>query len=90
MKVPINEKCFLTTTEAAEYFSIGKKTLRVFAAVHPELAFFHGNRWLISREGMEEHLKMYGLGEGDGAEKPELDLDSDEEDYFDWNGFYDT
>jgi hypothetical protein len=54
------------------------------------LAFFHGNRWLFFREGMEEHLKKYGLGEDDGSKKPELDLDPDEDDYFDWNGFYGT
>ena len=65
MKVPIHEKRYITITEAEEYFSIGRKTLRVFAAEHPELAFFHGNRWLIFRKGMEEHLAKHGLGKGD-------------------------
>ena len=40
MKVPINEKRYITITEAEAYFSIGRKTLRVFAEEHPELAFF--------------------------------------------------
>ena len=90
MKVPINEKRYITITEAEAYFSIGRKTLRVFAEEHPELAFFYGNRWLIFREGMEEYLKKYGLGEGDGPKKPKLDLDPDEDDCCDWNGFYYT
>jgi hypothetical protein len=38
VKVPINEKRYITITEAEEYFSIGRKALRVFAAEHPELA----------------------------------------------------
>lgn len=90
MKVPINEKRYITTTEAAEYFNIGRKTLRFFAEGHPELAFFHGNRWLIFREGMEEYLKKYGLGEDDGKKKPKLDLEPDDSDYFDWNGSYEA
>lgn len=40
--------------------------------------------------GMEKHLATYGLGEGTGTEKPELDLDPDEDDYLDWNGFIRT
>ena len=54
MNIPINQKCFITIVEAEEYFSIGRKSLRAFAAKHPELAFLHGNRWLIFREGMEK------------------------------------
>ena len=90
MSIPINQKRFITIVEAEEYFSIGRKSLRAFAAKHPDLAFLHGNRWLIFREGMEKHLATYGLGEGTGTEKPELDLDPDEDDYLDWNGFIRT
>ena len=90
-RVPINEKRYISTIEAEEYFSIGKKTLRVFAAEHPDLAFFHGNRWLFLREGMEKHLATYGLGEGTPQKQSDKVQDPYEEDdfKFDWNGFYD-
>lgn len=88
MSIPINQKRLITIVEAEDYFSIGRKALRVFAAKHPELAFLHGNRWLIFREGMEKHLATYGLGTGKEAKKEDLDLDSDENDYFDWGSFY--
>ena len=81
MSIPINEKCYITIKEAAEYFSIGKKTLRVFALEHPDLAFFHGNRWLFSRERMEKHLATYGLGKGAPQKQSEQVLDPYEETY---------
>ena len=37
MKVPINQKFMLTITEAAEYFGMGVKVLRKFAADHQEV-----------------------------------------------------
>ena len=83
MSILINQKRFITIVEAEEYFSIGRKSLRAFAAKHPDLAFLNGNRWLIFREGMEKHLVTYGLGEGDGSKKSERDLDPDEDDCFD-------
>ena len=38
MKVPINQKYMLTITEASEYFGIGEKVLRKFAANHQEIS----------------------------------------------------
>ena len=38
MKVPINQKYMLTITEASEYFGIGVKVLRKFAADHQEIS----------------------------------------------------
>lgn len=89
MRVPINEKRYISTIEAEEYFSIGRKTLRDFAATHPGLAFFHGNRWLFFREGMEKHLATYGLGEGTPQKHSDQILDAYEEDEFefDWGGY---
>ena len=63
MKIPVNEKRLITITEAEEYYSIGKKTLRALAATHPDLVIFYGNRWLFFREEMEHYLKYYGLDE---------------------------
>ena len=36
---------------------------------------------------MEKHLATYGLGEGKGKEKLNQNMDPDEDDYLDWNGF---
>ena len=90
MKVPITEKRYITTTEAAEYFSLGIKALRDFAVEHPDLAFFHGNRYLFFREGMEKHLATYGLGKGNPQKQSNQVLDPYEKDdcEFDWNGFF--
>ena len=84
MRVPINEKRYISTIEAEEYFSRGRKTLRVFAVEHPDLAFFHGNRWLFFREGMEKHLATYGLGEGTPQKQSDKVQDPYEEDDFDF------
>ena len=81
MKIPVSEKRLITITEAEEYFSIGKKTLRAFAATHPDLVIFYGNRWLFFREEMENYLKRYGLGEKDGREQQNPDCDSDYSDF---------
>ena len=63
MKVPINQKYMLTITEASEYFGIGEKVLRKFAADHQEISIRYGNRWRIIREKMEDYLTRVGLGE---------------------------
>ena len=91
MKVLINEKRYITITEAEAYFSIGRKTLRIFAEEHPELAFFYGNRWLFSRERMEKHLATYGLGKGPTQKQSDQVLDPYEENDIAsiWDGFYD-
>ena len=47
MKVPINQKYMLTITEAAEYFGMGTKVLRKFAADHQEVSIRYGKRWRI-------------------------------------------
>ena len=81
MKIPVNEKRLITITEAEAYFSIGKKTLRDFAVTHPDMAIFHGNRWLIFREEMEHYLKCYGLGEKDERKQQNSEWDSDYADF---------
>ena len=81
MKVPINQKYMLTITEAYEYFGIGRKIVRRFVAEHPELAIHNGNRWLIFREEMENHLKHYGLGKIDERNQQNLDRNSDYQDF---------
>ena len=63
MKVPINQKYMLTITEAAEYFGMGVKVLRKFAADHQEVSIRYGKRWRILREKMEDYLTRFGLGE---------------------------
>ena len=63
MKVPINQKYMLTINEASEYFGIGEKVLRKFAADHQEISIRYGNRWRIIREKMEDYLVRTGLGE---------------------------
>ena len=63
MKVPINQKFMLTITEASEYFGIGEKVLRKFAANHQEISIRYGNRWRIIREKMEDYLERVGFGE---------------------------
>ena len=50
MKVPINQKYMLTITGAAEYFGMGTKVLRKFAADHQEVSIRYGKRWRIIRE----------------------------------------
>ena len=62
MKVPINQKYMLTITEASEYFGIGVKVLRKFAADHQEISIRYGNRWRIIREKMENYLASVDLG----------------------------
>ena len=42
MKVPINQKFMLTITEASEYFGIGERVLRKFAADHQEISIRYG------------------------------------------------
>ena len=63
MKVPINQKFMLTITEAAEYFGMGTKVLRKFAADHQEVSIRYGKRWKIIREKMEDYVARVGLGE---------------------------
>ena len=63
MKVPINQKFMLTITEAAEYFGMGEKVLRKFAADHQEVSIRYGKRWRIIRQKMEDYLARVGLGE---------------------------
>jgi len=53
MKVPINQKFMLTIIEASEYFGIGEKVLRIFAADHQEISIRYGNRWRIIRAKTE-------------------------------------
>ena len=81
MRIPVNEKHLITITEAEAYFSIGKKSLRDFAVTHPDMVVFHGNRWLIFREEMENYLKQYGLDKKDGRKQQDLDWDSDYSDF---------
>ena len=88
MKVPINEKYLITITEAAMYFSMGRKKLYNFAAEHPDLAFHCGNRWLFYRERMEQYLAIYRLGPGPGTKKVDLDIDSDENELYEWDGCF--
>ena len=63
MAIPVHQKYLLTISEASEYFSIGVRKLREFAGVHPDLAIFHGNKYLIFREKMEEYIASLPLGE---------------------------
>ena len=63
MKVPINQKFMLTITEASEYFGIGEKVLRKFAADHQEISIRYGNRWRIIRGKMEDYLVRVDLSE---------------------------
>ena len=56
MLVPVHHKYLLSITEASEYFSIGVRRLREFAGSHPDLVIFHGNKYLILREKMEEYI----------------------------------
>ena len=65
MKVPISQKYMLTITEAAEYeyFGMGTKVLRKFAADHQEVSIRYGKRWRIIREKMEDYVARVGLGE---------------------------
>ncbi len=59
MKVPINQKFMLTITEAAEYFGMGTKVLRKFAADHQEVSIRYGKRWRIIREKYQIY-RLYG------------------------------
>ena len=45
------------------YFSIGVRRLRKFAGAHPDLVIFHGNKYLIFREKMEEYIAFIPQGE---------------------------
>lgn len=63
MAIPVHQKYLLTISEAAEYFSIGVKKLREFAGAHPDLVIFHGNKYLIFREKMEECIVSLPQGE---------------------------
>lgn len=75
MSIPVNQKCLITVNEASEYFSMGKKALRSFAAEHPGLAVLHGNKWLIFREKMENQLAAISLGKENECIQPEPDWD---------------
>ena len=74
MKEPINQKFMLTITEAAEYFGMGVKVLRKFAADHQEVSIRYGKRWRIIREKMEDYLARVGLGEKCGKRKYESEV----------------
>ena len=63
MAIPVHEKYLLTISEASEYFSIGVKRLREFVGSHPDLVIFHGNKYLIFREKMEEYIASLPQGE---------------------------
>lgn len=68
MLVPVHQKYLLSITEASEYFSIGVKRLREFARSHPYLVIFHGNKYLILREKMEEYLASFPQGKNGRAQ----------------------
>ena len=63
MKVPINQKFMLTITEVSEYFDIGEKVLRKFAADYQEISILYGNRWRIIRAKMEDYPARVDLSE---------------------------
>lgn len=68
MSLPVHQKYLLSIKEASEYFSIGVKKLRVFAGSHPDLVIFHGNKYLILREKMEEYLASFPQGKNGSAQ----------------------
>ena len=55
--IPLSEKFTLTTMEAAEYFNIGQKRMKLLAADNTDLfSVWIGNRYLIIRHRFEEYL----------------------------------
>lgn len=57
-ELPISEKYTLTIKEAADYFSIGVKSMRRLAEDHLGMfSSYNGNRYLIIRSEFEEYLR---------------------------------
>lgn len=55
--IPVSERYMLTVTEAARYYSIGVKRMRMIAEEHlGEFAVINGNKYLIIREKFEAFL----------------------------------
>lgn len=56
--VPISEKFLLTIKEAAQYFQIGEKKLRMFSdhAEDHDFILMNGTKTLIKRKKFEEFL----------------------------------
>ena len=63
MAIPAHQKYLLTISEASEYFSISVRRPREFVGSHPDLVIFHGNKYLIFREKMEEYIASLPQGE---------------------------
>lgn len=56
--IPLNEKYLLTISEAARYFGIGEKKLRMLADNYPgQFSVMCGNRRLINRSKFENFLE---------------------------------
>lgn len=56
--VPIWEKCLLSVDEAAEYFGIGKNTLRSFLKEHKNegITLSVGSKTLVKREVFKKYI----------------------------------
>lgn len=57
VEVPINEKYALTMKEAAAYFNIGEKKLRMLAEQHHDkFTLYNGSKRLFIRAKLEKFL----------------------------------
>lgn len=67
VQIPICEKYMLTVREAAAYFSIGIKKMRMLAENNEgSFAFLMGNRYLIVRPRFEAYIDtLMDSGEGE-------------------------
>lgn len=54
--VPIQEKFLITVSEAAKYFGIGTKQMRLAENHLSDFAIFMGNRYLVVRPRFEEYV----------------------------------
>ena len=58
-QTPLNERYWLSSREAADYFGIGEKKLRRLAEnnLYHGFAVYNGNRYMIIRKKLEEFLE---------------------------------
>ncbi len=70
--LPLDQKYMLTLKEAAAYFGIGEKKMRILAEENEgNYALYFGNRYLICRLAFEKYLE--GLMKNEEEEQETVD-----------------